>query len=222
MAEMPRPSLPLCTGAQPVSRELQGEFRDIANCEIAVIAVLNNPGVKADRERVQAVSHDALMHIVRYVLRLEYRRALQFLGGRRSRVAVPGRHAFLGPPTRLGGAPSVIGRPLCAAYPPVDAGSRAAGPDPSATFGCADWSPKSGRSSRSKIRSGGGRHRSSLQNIAEQAMEPCQHLLQPMRSSRWDVPGAGLCHRVCSQSPYTDERSRDTRVYPASASPLRV
>ncbi len=62
-----------------------------------------------------------------------------------SRTAAVGRLASLKPATRPGGVPSAIGRPLCVAYPPVDAEGRAAGPDTSTTFASSKSSPKSGR-----------------------------------------------------------------------------
>jgi hypothetical protein len=61
-----------------------------------------------------------------------------------SRPSAPGRHASLRPVTRPGGAPRAFGRLLCAAYLPVDAGGRAAWPDPERTSSRANRLPERG------------------------------------------------------------------------------
>ena len=48
----------------------------------------------------------------------------------RSCTSACGRHVFLNAAAWSGDAPSAISRPLYAAYLPVGAGGRAAGPDP--------------------------------------------------------------------------------------------
>ena len=66
---------------------------------------------------------------------------------RLSRLSATGRDAPLRPATWPGDVPTALGRPLSAAYLPVDASCGAAGPDPSPTSMRSDSSPESRQAS---------------------------------------------------------------------------